>query len=106
MTDYSVVITTINSEEEANHLARTLVESRLAACVSIIPNVTSVYNWKGELQRDREWLLLVKTRSDRTAALQEHFARHHPYEVPEFVVLPVREGSQAYLEWMAGWLGA
>ena len=105
MTPYSVVMTTISSEEEARRLARTLVESRLAACVSIIPDVSSVYNWKGELQEDREWMLLIKTRSDLTSEIQSHFGKHHPYEVPEFVVLPITEGSTAYLQWMQGWIG-
>lgn len=104
MTGYSVVLTTINSEEEARKLAETLVQSRLAACVTIIPNVTSVYNWKDQLQQDREFVLLIKTHSSLAAALQDHFKSNHPYEVPEFIVIGIERGSDAYLGWMGDWL--
>lgn len=104
VTDYSVVVTTINSEEEARNLAHSLVEAKLAACVNIIANVTSVYNWKGQMQQDRECLMYVKTRTSLTAAVRAHFESHHPYEVPEFIVLPILEGSPSYLHWMGEWL--
>jgi periplasmic divalent cation tolerance protein len=104
MTDYSVVFTTVNSEEEARKLARNLIDSHLAACVSIIPNVTSIYNWKDEAQEEKEFLLVIKTAAGKTGNLQSHFASNHPYEVPEFLVLRVEEGSSAYLRWMGDWL--
>jgi periplasmic divalent cation tolerance protein len=106
MTQYSVVMSTIGSEEEGRRLARSLVEARLAACVSIIPNVLSVYNWKAEVQEEREWLLLIKTRSDLVSGIRNHFDGRHPYQLPEFVVLPISEGSEEYLRWMQDWLGS
>ena len=105
MTHYAIAITTIGSEEEGRRLARALVEARLAACVSIIPDVLSVYNWKAELQEEREWLLLMKTRADKAPGIRALFAASHPYEVPEFVVIPIAEGAGAYLEWIGAWLG-
>ncbi len=104
MTRYSVVLTTVSSEEEASKLAKSLVDSRLAACVSIIPNVTSVYNWKDQMQQDKEFMLMIKTASGLIHKLQAHFAGNHPYQVPEFLVLKIDEGSAAYLGWMEGWL--
>ena len=99
-------MSTIGSEEEGRRLARSLVEARLAACVSIIPNVLSVYNWKAEVQEEREWLLLIKTRSDLVPGIRRHFEGRHSYEIPELVVLSISEGSEPYLRWMDDWLGA
>ncbi|HEY2930560.1 MAG TPA: divalent-cation tolerance protein CutA [Acidobacteriota bacterium] len=104
MTDFSVVLTTVNSEEEARKLAQKLVETRLAACVNIIPDVVSVYNWKDKLQQDKEWLLLIKTRSDLTARIGEIFRRNHPYDLPELVEIKIEHGSAAYLSWLGEWL--
>ncbi|MBI4455770.1 MAG: divalent-cation tolerance protein CutA [Acidobacteria bacterium] len=104
MTDFSVVLTTVSSEEEARRLARSLVQSRLAACVNIISNVTSIYNWKDQMQEDREFLLLIKTRSSLVTAMKAHFVGRHPYEVPEFIAIDIGEGSDAYLGWMGDWL--
>ena len=104
MTRHSVVLTTVGSEEEASKLAKSLVDCHLAACVSIISNVRSVYNWKDKTHEDKECMLVIKTASALTDKLQAHFAAHHPYEVPEFVVLKIDEESSAYLKWMEGWL--
>jgi periplasmic divalent cation tolerance protein len=104
MKHHSVVLTTVGSEEEASKLARSLVDFHLAACVSIIPNVRSVYNWKDKLHEDQECMLVIKTASALAGKLQAHFAAYHPYEVPEFVVLRIAEESPAYLSWMASWL--
>ena len=100
-----VVLTTVDSEAAAERLARNWVESRRAACVSIVPAVQSVYRWKGEVQSEREWLLLVKTAvADGVACaeLLEGFAADHPYDEPELVVVEVAAGAEGYLGWVRG----
>ncbi len=96
-----VIMTTTGSREEARRLARSLVEGRLAACVQMMP-VDSIYQWKGEMQEDAEILLLVKTRRDRYADVETHLRRHHSYEVPEILAVPVESGLAAYLAWVDG----
>lgn len=85
---------------DAPAFARSLVEARLAACVNIIPGVTSVYSWKGEVEQDAEALLIVKTRRALQPELEAHLRAHHKYETPELLLLPVEAGSAAYLQWV------
>ena len=101
----SIVLTTIGADADAVALARTLVEERLAACVNVLPPMTSVYRWKGALEQDREQQLVIKTTSDRVAALEARLRSLHPYEVPEFLILPVGGGSEAYLAWVGESIG-
>ncbi len=96
-----VIMTTAGSREEARRLARGLVEKRLAACVQMMA-IDSVYEWKGELQEDAEFLLLIKTRRERYTDVEAHLRTHHSYEVPEILVMPVETGLPAYLEWIDG----
>jgi periplasmic divalent cation tolerance protein len=96
-----VVLTTVARVEDAESIARELVERRLAACVNILPPVTSVYRWQGEVTREAEHLLLVKTHADRFEALRARLLEIHPYETPEVVALPVVAGHGAYLQWIA-----
>ncbi len=86
--------------DHAERIARALVESRVAACVNAIPGVVSVYRWKGEVQRELETTLLIKTREERIADLKDAIAELHPYEVPEIVVLPVADVNAAYAAWV------
>ncbi len=86
--------------ETALGLARTLVEERLAACVNLIADVTSVYRWEGEIQEDGEVLLLIKTTGERVAALTERLRELHPYEVAEIIAVPISEGLTDYLSWI------
>jgi periplasmic divalent cation tolerance protein len=95
-----VVLSTVATAEDAERLARALVERGLAACVNVVPGVVSFYRWKGELQRDEERLLVVKTRADRFPALREALVGLHPYEVPEVIALPVADGHEPYLRWL------
>ena len=95
-----IVLTTWPAQGDAGGLATTLVSERLAACVSILPEMESVYSWRGELQRDRERQLLVKTSRARLDALKKRLGELHPYEVPELLVVEVDDGSDAYLEWL------
>jgi periplasmic divalent cation tolerance protein len=95
-----VVLTTVGTAEDAERIARALVERRLAACVNVVSGVVSVYRWKGEVCRDEERLLVVKTRRERLEALREALVGMHPYEVPELVALPVEAGHAPYLAWL------
>jgi periplasmic divalent cation tolerance protein len=101
-----VALSTVASAEDAERLARVLVERRLAACVNVVPGVVSHYRWRDALQRDQEQLLVIKTRAERLPALRAVFAELHPYDLPELVALAVAGGSDAYLRWLDGETGA
>lgn len=94
------VVSTAPDVERARALARTLVEERLAACVSFQPGLASVYRWKGAVEEANEVLLLIKTTADRVPELERAFARLHPYEVPEFLVLEPTHVAAPYLAWL------
>lgn len=98
--DAVIVLTTLAADADAAALARTLVAERLAACVNILPAMTSVYRWQGRVEEEREQQLVIKTGADRVTALAARLRELHPYEVPEFLVLRVSEGSDAYLRWI------
>jgi periplasmic divalent cation tolerance protein len=100
-----IVLTTTDSPDSADRIAQTLVGRRLAACVNLIPNLTSVYRWQGTVETASEILLLIKTSVEQLPALEAALREIHTYEVPEFVVLPVESGSKLYLEWLHGALG-
>jgi periplasmic divalent cation tolerance protein len=95
-----IVLTTWPAAGDPAGLAATLVEERLAACVNALPEMQSVYAWRGALERDRERQLIIKTTTARLAALEQRLAELHPYDVPEFLVVPIAGGSAAYLEWL------
>jgi periplasmic divalent cation tolerance protein len=99
-TDYQLLITTCPNPEVANKLAHTLVKNHLAACVNIIPQIQSVYEWEGKVTSDAEILLLIKTRRERYAAIEETLLQQHPYDVPELIVLPIETGLPSYLAWL------
>jgi periplasmic divalent cation tolerance protein len=100
VTDHVVAFSTVARAEDAERIAHALVEQRVAACVNIVSGITSVYRWKGRLEKDEERLLVIKTRRDRIEALRLALLAVHPYEVPELVVLPVEAGHLPYLTWI------
>ncbi len=100
MAEFVVVLVTCGSEEEAHTLAQRLVEHRLAACVNVVPGVTSFYWWRGEVQHGAEWLLLAKARTEHLEALTEKVREWHSYEEPEVIALPIVGGSPSYLAWV------
>jgi periplasmic divalent cation tolerance protein len=100
-TEFALALTTVGSEEEGLALARALVEQGLAACVNVIPGVTSVYRWKGAVQTDPERLLVIKTRVALFPRLQEAVHRLHAYELPELILVPLTGGDARYLAWLA-----
>ncbi|MEA3278323.1 MAG: divalent-cation tolerance protein CutA [Pseudomonadota bacterium] len=85
----------------ANRIAETLVRERHAACVNRLSGVTSFYRWQGELQRDEETLLLIKTTTARFDALSARLRELHPYELPEIIAVPVDRGLPEYLQWVS-----
>lgn len=97
-----VVLVTVGGEDAGKILARRLVQERLAACGNVIPGLTSVYRWDGEIQEETEALVILKTTEDRMEALRKRVLELHSYEVPEFLSLPVMEGHDPYLRWVAG----
>ena len=98
--DCVVVWTTISKTADGHSLASALVEEGLAACVNVLPQMESVYRWKGEIETDREHQLIMKTTAARVPELQARLRQLHEYEVPEFLVMPVAGGSDAYLSWI------
>ena len=99
-----IVLTTLGAATDAAAFARMLVSDRLAACVNVMPPMTSVYRWKGAIEEESEQQLVIKTTRDRVAALEARFHELHPYEVAEFVVLSA-EASASYLEWLRDSVG-
>ncbi len=93
-------MTTLDDLQTAKQLARQLVESRLAACVHLVERIHSTYRWQGAIETAEEILLIVKTVSDLVPALKEKILELHPYQLPELVVLPVADISDAYLTWL------
>jgi periplasmic divalent cation tolerance protein len=100
MTDKIVVLSTCASAEEAQRVARALVEKRLAACVNVIPGIRSVYRWKDAIEDEEEVLLVIKTSRALLEELRNEIERLHSYEVPEVIALSVVDGSERYLTWM------
>jgi len=101
MTDKRLVLTTCGSLEEARRIAQELVERRVAACVNIIPQIESVYRWKGEVESATEWLLLIKTTGGAFDKLRDAVCELHSYDLPECIAIAVEDGSAAYLEWIS-----
>ena len=95
-----VVLTTLGAQTDAGEFARILISERLAACVNVLPPMTSVYRWKGAIEEDREQQIVIKTTANRLGALEARFKGLHPYETPEFLVIEVGSGSAAYLDWL------
>jgi periplasmic divalent cation tolerance protein len=94
------VFVTAGSREDAERIARSMVEARLAACAQIVGPMTSVYRWQGAIETAQEFLCLLKTRRDLYPELEEAIRKIHPYQVPEIVAMPVTAGNPAYLQWL------
>jgi len=98
--EYLFVSITTTSLEEAERIAEALVQERLAACVNIVPAITSIYRWQEEVHRDSEVLLIAKSRPESFESLAARVKELHSYEVPEIIALPIVAGSKAYLKWI------
>jgi periplasmic divalent cation tolerance protein len=99
-TSLLLILSTAPDQETARLLATSLVEQRLAACVTILPQATSVYEWQGKLERSGESLLLIKSTKDNYSAVEAALRTLHPYELPEILAVPVEQGLQGYLDWV------
>ncbi|MGO4883405.1 MAG: divalent-cation tolerance protein CutA [Bryobacteraceae bacterium] len=105
MTDKIVAFSTCATEEEAVRLARALVETRVAACVTIVPGARSIYRWQGKVEESAECLLMIKSSLPDFEALRQTLEKTHSYEVPELLALQVAEGAPRYMRWLEGELG-
>ncbi len=95
-----VVLCTCPDPSTAEELARALITQGLAACVNLLPRITSIYRWQGEVEQAEEQLLVIKTQTDVYPQLEELIVQRHPYQVPEIVALPIVQGLPAYLAWL------
>jgi periplasmic divalent cation tolerance protein len=98
--EYVVVLTTLPGDVDGPGFGRTLVEEKLAACVNVLPAMDSIYRWEGRVEQESERQVIIKTSRDRVVALWDRVRELHPYEVPEFLVLPIIDGNEAYLKWV------
>ncbi|KAG9472088.1 protein CutA isoform X1 [Eleutherodactylus coqui] len=96
----SAAYVTCPNDTVAKDIARGLVERKLAACVNVIPQITSIFEWKGKIEEDSEVLLMIKTRTSKVSALTEYVRSVHPYEVCEVISVPIEQGNAPYLSWV------
>jgi periplasmic divalent cation tolerance protein len=100
VTDKIVILVTAGSLRESKKIARHLVEQRLAACVNILPPIQSLYRWKGKLNEDREFLMLIKSSRELFEEIKATILTLHSYTTPEIICLPIVDGSADYLQWI------
>ena len=98
--NHYIFLVTVPNLEEAKKIAYSLVESKLAACVNLIPNIVSIYRWKGKIEEDNEYLLLIKTIEDNNELLMEKIQEIHSYENPECIGFIIETGLKKYLNWI------
>ena len=98
MEKYIQIFTTTKKKEDAEKIARMLVEKRLAGCIQILP-ITSIYRWRG-IEREDEWLCLIKSKKTLYEELEKTIKEIHPYEIPEIIAVPIIAGSDDYLKWL------
>lgn len=104
--DALVVLTTVERAEDGERLGRLLVERKLAACVQVLPPMTSIYRWQGKIEQAAEHLLLIKTTRAVYPELELAIKENHSYETPEIIALPIERGLRSYLDWLAAGVGA
>ena len=95
-----MVYCTCPDREAALDMANSIIDEKLAACVNIVPGLTSIYRWQGQRQQGSEELLLIKTTAGVYSALEKHITNKHPYELPEIIAVPIKAGLPAYLDWV------
>lgn len=99
--NHIVIFCTVPDRESGERISRVLVEERLAACVNLVPGLSSIYRWQGHIQQDTECLLLIKSTAARFEVLADRLRGLHPYDIPEIIALPVSAGDPAYLNWIS-----
>jgi periplasmic divalent cation tolerance protein len=100
MSDFVLALTTLPGDFDTAHLAQEIVGSGLAACVTILPGIRSVYTWQGRIQIEQEQQLFIKTTTSQVDPLWDLLSDRHPYDMPEFVIVPIVDGSEEYLKWV------
>ena len=98
--EYNIVLCTVNSKDLAICIAKSLVTEKLAACVNICDNITSVYSWEDKVVEDNEVLLVIKSTKKLFKNIETRIKELHPYEVPEIISLDIENGSDEYLKWL------
>jgi periplasmic divalent cation tolerance protein len=98
--DHCIILSTCPNQEVAETIAHALIEEKLAACVNIVPGVTSVYEWKGKIEKSQEQLLIAKTTTSTYSAVENAILKRHPYELPEVISIPINNGLASYLSWI------
>ncbi len=98
--EYIQVFTTTEKKEDAEKIAKAIVEKRLAGCIQIVGPITSTYWWKGNVETAEEWLLFIKSKKELYEELEKAIKEIHPYETPEIIAMPIVAGSKDYLEWL------
>ncbi|MFA5078710.1 MAG: divalent-cation tolerance protein CutA [Dehalococcoidia bacterium] len=104
-TGYAVVLVTASGAEEGNKITSLILEKRLAACVNIVPKISSLFWWQGKIDAADEVLLIIKTRTSRVKAIVDAVKSVHSYTVPEVIALPIVAGNEGYLDWIDGEVG-
>ena len=100
MSEKIVVFSNCGSQDEARRVARALVDTRVCACVNIVPGIQSIYRWQGAIQEETEWMLIIKTKRELFERLCTELRKNHSYEIPEVIAIPVVEGNHDYLDWI------
>ena len=98
--DYCIVLSTCPDQASAEALATRLVESKLAACVNVVPGITSIYQWKGKTEKGQELLLVIKSKPDVFESVKNAILEQHPYELPEIISIPLLNGFSNYFSWI------
>ncbi|MDP2901746.1 MAG: divalent-cation tolerance protein CutA [Methylovulum sp.] len=97
---FEIIFCTCPNKDTAKKLAHLLVTKQLAACVNILPGITSVYSWEGQIESVQEYLLLIKSSKANYQTIETTLFKHHPYEVPEIIAVPIERGLPEYLDWI------
>ena len=100
MAEHIMIMSTVSSQTEASWIGEDLINQKLAACVNVVPGVTSFYRWGGAAQTGKEILLMIKTCGEMYDRVSEVIKKHHSYEVPEIIAIPIVGGDAAYLKWI------
>lgn len=97
---FEIILCTCPDKDTAKKIAHLLVSKNLAACVNILPGITSVYSWEGQIESVQEHLLLIKSGKDHYQTIETMLFKHHPYEIPEIIAVPIERGLPEYLDWI------
>ncbi len=99
-TKYITILVTTPDNTTAERIAYQLLEKKLAACINIVPNLTSIYKWMGKIETSQETLMIIKTKTELFEEIKKEIRRIHPYQVPEIISIPIQDGNKEYLKWI------